>query len=112
MTRQEAQIRNYIKFRLLGISINTNSKLTQEEIVSIDKIQEEIDKLINNWDDNSKLFVTDKKSTIFKKYKCWCGLRTNVLRMILDYDNTEIFVCKKHFEEMKEFNLNRIIETK
>ena len=113
MTREQAQRRNYLKFRLLGSVLNTdNVPLSDEENATITDIKNNISNLISNWDNNSKLFVTDKKSTLFKKYKCWCGLKTNVLRKMLDYDNTEIYVCKKHFEEMKEFNPNRIIETK
>ena len=114
MTRQQAQRRNFLKYRLSGIQINSfeNSDiLHNEELITINLINDNIKKLMNNWDDSTKQ-MTSKNSSVHKKYKCWCGKRTNIPRIILNYDNTEIFACKKHFDEMKECKPDRIVENK
>lgn len=110
MTRTEAQKRNFAKYRLSGIQLPDNFLLTNEELITINIIKDTIKKLLDKWDNNSKVFVSSN-SSIYKKYKCYCGKTTNVSRQILS-NNTEIFVCKKHFEQMKKDFPDRIVENK
>lgn len=100
MTRNEAQRRNWLKYRILGTTNTpfiTQGLLTFHEIDLINKINKIKKELIENWDENTKQFITNKQSSIYKKYKCYCGKRTNVDRKI----NGEQ-VCKKHFDLYKE----------
>lgn len=92
MTRNEAQRRNWFKARVINIvttGLDTDI-LTTSEIDILNKIKQLKEQLIVNWDGNTKKFPNN-----IKKYKCWCGRKTNVDRKI----NGEQ-VCKKHYGEL------------
>ncbi len=98
MTKEEARIRNWQKSRLVGFCLNTHG-LTPEEIVVYKQMLELKEGLLTNWDSRSAAMA----NTPPKKYRCWCGKRTNT-----EYINPNMslyavpYLCKAHFKEAKE----------
>lgn len=102
MTRLQAQRRNFLKYRLKGIHLDTKTKcLTEDEINRFELIKSLVCILLTNWDNNSLLFVEEDSSAL-KRFKCYCGQRTNIDRKV-EGEN----VCKRHYllhlEETQRF---------
>jgi len=90
MTRKEAQMRNWTKFQLMGIKLNSSEGLTPKEEEALAYIKSTISTLLSYWDTRT---ATLAKRPL-KKYKCWCGNRTNK-----SYIKDGIQVCKTHYNE-------------
>lgn len=99
MTRMQAQRRNFLKYRLTGIHLDTKTKcLTEFEIEKLELIKHLVLDLLTEWDSSSLEFV-EEDSSAFKKYKCFCGQRSNVKRIMYNSDNSVSTVCKKHYKQ-------------
>ena len=104
MTKKElAQKRNYFKFVLSGLYKPIDkSVLTEYEQERWDEIMNIRLELLHNFDENSR-----QKGLNVPKYKCFCGKKA---KYKVDYEGLG-YVCKKHYEELKDrYNLT-IIET-
>jgi len=86
-----ARERNWAKARLLSITSQHPPKNSTEiEKLLYKEIHSAAKALLKDWEENDNKFRLTSK-----RYKCWCGKRTTVLREVIRYGVKET-VCAEH----------------